>query len=180
MALKRGQRTGGGFVDLKELAKDGPVVVVFGIREFHPAEPGKFGPILPVTADLLVIDGDHGGKVILGQRYQGAISSILRGVSNPKKGEPIPEPTEEIGNDVAVVLRVINEGQPNAAAVGDEPTESTMNAIAASDHFDAEGNCLAWARAEAEADEIVGASAAAAATPAATNGAAPTAKKRPW
>lgn len=180
MALKRAERTGGGFVDLKDILAandDKPVTAVFGIREFVEPFKGDFGYLLPVVADLLIVDGPQAGTVILGQRWQGAITSTLRGVANPNKdkGERPSAPVEEIDADVATVLVLKNAGKANAYVVGNEPTESQMDAVAATDHFDAEGNCLAWERARAEAEGDEGEKA-----PAASSGGADRKAGRPW
>jgi len=179
MALKRAERTGGGFVDLKDVVRsnDGkPVTAVFGIREFLEPEKGDFGYLLPVIADLLIVDGEQAGTTILGQRWQGAITSALRGVANPNKdkGERPSAPVTEVGDDIACVLVAKNAGKNNEYVVGNEPTESQMDAIMATDHFDAEGECLAWERAR---EELAGEGAKA---PASSGSSGDRKSSRPW
>lgn len=130
MALKKAINTGGDYLDLKELARGTTgILCVFRIREFQTAEPGKFGPRLPVVADVLIASGPRAGEVCANERFFGAITTALRGVRNPKQGEPIPTPTNAVGDDVAVRVKVANEGQGNETAVGDEPTDAECDAI---------------------------------------------------
>lgn len=128
MALQRAKRTGGGFLDLKELAIDGPVLAVFHIREFHAPEKasGFDGVNLPVIADVLVCSGPRKGEVHLGERFIGAITSTLRGVRNPKaaKGEQPQPPTTAVGDEIVVRIKGLNLGKSNASAVGDEPSDA--------------------------------------------------------
>lgn len=123
--LKRATNTGGDFLDLKQLAAEagGTVLAVFRLREFGAAEPGDFGPILPVTADVLICSGPRAGEVHMSERFIGAITGTLRGVKNPKKGEPVPEPVNAAGDEIAGRVKVINEGKGNAAAVADDPSD---------------------------------------------------------
>lgn len=170
MALKKAIKTGGDFLDLKDLARSGPVLAVFRLREWQPAEPGEFGPKLPVIADVLICSGPRAGEVCTSERFFGAITTALRGVKNPKKGEPIPAPTNDLGDDIAVRVKLINEGKGNESAVGDEPSDAEIETI--------EMHYRDGAGFESVARELVGAGAPA------TNGAAvngaPVADKKPW
>lgn len=133
MALQRAKRTGGGFLDLRDLAADGPVLAVFRIVEFHPAEKatGFDGVNLPVTADVLICSGPRTGEVHLGERFIGAITSTLRGVRNPKtaKGEQPQPPETAVGDEIVARIKVLNQGKPNAGAVGDEPSDTEFAAV---------------------------------------------------
>lgn len=128
MALQRAKRTGGAFLDLKELAADGPVLAVFHVREFHPTEKatGFDGVNLPVIADVLICSGPRAGEVHLSERFIGAITSTLRGVRNPKttKGEQPQPPETKVGDEIAARIKVLNAGKSNAGAVGDEPSDA--------------------------------------------------------
>lgn len=133
MTLKRGKRLGGAFLDLRELADDGPVLCIFRVREFHAPEKatGFDGLNLPVTADVLVCDGPRKGEVHLGEKFIGAITAPLRGVRNPKRDEA-PRPAETaIGEEIVLRIKVLNKGKSNAGAVGDEPSDTEMAAAEA-------------------------------------------------
>ena len=141
MALKRGQRIGGGgFLDLRELAADRPVLCIFRIREFCEPEPGDFGPKLPVIADVLICDGPRKGEVHLGENFIGAITAALRGVPNPNKdkGIPITPPENAVGDELVLRVDVINKGKHNAGAVGNEPSDADY-AAAEAVHADGKG-----------------------------------------
>lgn len=133
MALQRAKRTGGGFLDLKELATDGPVLAVFRIVEFQAPEKatGFDGVNLPVIADVLICSGPRSGEVHLGERFIGAITSTLRGVRNPKttKGEQPQPPETKVGDEIVARIKVLNAGKSNAGAVGDEPSDAEMTAV---------------------------------------------------
>lgn len=131
MALQRATKTGGAFLDLKELAADGPVLVVFRIREFQTPEKGDFGHLCPVVADVLVCSGPNTGQVHLGERFIGGITSTLRGVRNPKPGEQPQPPSNTVGAEIATRIKVLNPGKANAGAVGDEPSDAEFAAIEA-------------------------------------------------
>lgn len=135
MALQRAIKTGGSFLDLKELAIDGPVLCVFRVKEFHAAEKatGFDGVNLPVIADVLVCSGPATGEVHLDERFIGAITSVLRGVRNPRtaKGEQPQAPTTQVGAEIVARVKVLNAGKPNAGAVGDEPSDAEFAAVEA-------------------------------------------------
>lgn len=135
MTLKRAKRTGGAFLNLKELVAEsgGQVLAVFRIVEFQESEKatGFHGVNLPVVADVFIASGPRAGEVHLGERFIGAITSALRGVRNPNitKGEKAEEPTNEIGDEIVCRLKVLNPGQPNAGVVGDEPSDAECDAV---------------------------------------------------
>jgi hypothetical protein len=168
MGFKKAERFGGGFLDLKELAANGPVLVVFGVREFHPVEKasGFDGYTFPVTADALICDGPRKGEVHKGEKFIGAITSVLRGVANARKdkGQEPQEPVNEVwdGNpantDPLIVARVevINPGKNNAAAVGNVPSDADMEAVA---KFYGDGSIWNAAQANGAAPAMAGAGA---------------------
>lgn len=133
MALQRATKTSGGFLDLKELAADGPILCVFRVVEFQEPEKatGFDGINLPVIADVLVCSGSRTGEVHLGERFIGAITSTLRGVRNPKsnKGEQPQPPTTHVGAEIVARVKVLNPGKANAGAVGDEPSDTEFGAV---------------------------------------------------
>jgi len=133
MALQKAIKTSGGFLDLKELAVDGPVLLVFRIKEFHAPEKatGFDGVNLPVIADVLICSGAATGEVHLEERFIGAITAILRGVRNPRaaKGEQPQPPVTKVGDEIVARVKVLNAGKPNAGAVGDEPSDAEMAAV---------------------------------------------------
>lgn len=149
MALTRGKRLGGAFLDLKELAADGPVVVIFRLVEFCDDEPGDFGRITPVIADVLIVDGPRKGEVHPGERFIGGITAPLRGVPNPNKAKNVPllPPETEVGQEIVLRVKVTNPGKGNAGAVGDEPSDSEM-AAAETVHQDGKG----WGNAAAQSN----------------------------
>ncbi len=154
MALKRGQRVnGGGFLDLKELADDGPVICIFRVVEFCEDEPGDFGRLVPVVADVLICSGRHEGEVHLGEKFIGGITAPLRGVPNPNKAKGIGvlPPENKVGDEVVLRVKVTNKGKGNAGAVGDEPSDAEYD-TAERVHADGKGwdNVPASAPAERE------------------------------
>lgn len=171
MALKRGQRIGGGgFLDLRELAADKPVLCIFRIREFEAAEKasGFDGTNVPVIADVLICDGPRKGEVHRGERFIGAITAALRGVPNPKKdkGIGVIPPENEVGDELVLRVDVINRGKANAGAVGNEPSDADY-ALAEEVHADGKG----WDGADDSASR---------APEPAMAGASGGAAKRPW
>jgi hypothetical protein len=133
MALTKGKRLGGAFLDLKEVAADGPIVMIFRVVEFCDDEPGDFGRIVPVVADVLIVDGPRKGEVHPGEKFIGGITAPLRGVPNPNKAKNIPllPPENEAGQEIVLRVKVTNPGKGNAGAVGDEPSDSEMAAAEA-------------------------------------------------
>lgn len=172
MALKRGARIGGGgFLDLRELADDGPVVCIFRICQFEPAEKatGFAGTNVPVISDVLICTGPRRGEVHLGERFIGAITGPLRGVARPNetKGVGVLPPETAVGDEIVLTVKVINRGKSNAGAVGDEPSDADY---AAAEAVHAQGK--GWETAGPDgAREPVGAGAGAA-----SGGA----RKKPW
>ena len=130
MALQRARRTGGGFLDLRELAADGPVLAVFRVRSFEPGEKNDFGNVnLPVIADVLIASGPRAGEVHAGERFIGAVTSTLRGVRNPKPGEQPEPPATSVGDEIVGRIKVVNQGKGNAFAGIDEPSDAEMAAV---------------------------------------------------
>lgn len=122
--MKRGQSVGGAFLDLKLLARDKARVLVFRPTEFMAAEPGKYGPSVPVIADVLICDGDEIGEVHLGEKFIGAATGPLRGVKNPKKGERVPDPVNVLGEELVFRVTVKDDGVNQAFVALDEPSDA--------------------------------------------------------
>ena len=156
MALQKAKRTGGGFLDLRELAADGPVLAVFRIVEFQAPEKasGFDGVNLPVVADVLICDGPRKGEVHLGERFIGAITSTLRGVRNPRtaKGEQPQPPETAVGDEIVTRIKVLHPGNANAGAVGDEPSDTEMAAV--EQVYDGGGAWAAGTSAAAEREPV--------------------------
>lgn len=129
MPLQRAVKTGGDFLDLKELCAEsgGTVLAVFRVREFQPAEnaTGFVGQNVPVIADVLICSGPRVGEVHEGERFIGAITATLRGVKNPnaQKNVPVLPPVNEVGAEIATRMKVLNPGKANAGVVGDTPSD---------------------------------------------------------
>lgn len=115
--MKKATQVGGEFLDLKELAKNGPVLAVFRIVEFQGEEAGDFGPIVPVIADVLICSGDQVGEVHLAEKFMGAATGTLRGVKNPKKGEHATPPVNAVGEEIACRIELV-ERKGSAGFVG--------------------------------------------------------------
>lgn len=128
MALQRATRVnGGGFLDLRELAREKPVVAVFRIREFETPERGDYGYILGVISDVLVCSGPSAGAVHLGERFIGAVTSTLRGVPNPDpkdKGARPQPPEVAVGAELVARVEVKNKGKQNEYTVLNEPSDA--------------------------------------------------------
>lgn len=134
MALTKGKRLGGAFLDLKELTVDGPVLCIFRIKEFLPSEKasGYDGINVPVVADVMICSGPRKGEVHLSEKLLGGITNGLRGVPNPNplKNRPVLPPETEVGQEIVLRVKVSNPGRSNAGAVGDEPSDPEMDAAA--------------------------------------------------
>lgn len=130
MALQKATKTSGAFLDLKELATDGPVLCVFRVREFlAPEESQSFkGVNVPVIADVLICSGPGTGEVHPGEKFIGAITNTLRGVAKPKDGPPLP-PVNAVGAEIVARVEVINKGKGNAASVGNVPSDAEYAAV---------------------------------------------------
>lgn len=154
MALTKGKRLGGAFLDLKEVADKGPVVCIFRLVEYLEDEPGDFGRITPVVADVLICDGPRKGEVHPGERFIGGITAPLRGVPNPNKLKNIPllPPETEIGQEIVLRVKVTNKGKSNAGAVGDEPSDSEMEAAEAV--YEGMGGEALWSAAQSSAEPV--------------------------
>ena len=168
MALEKGKRLSGAFLDLKELADAGPVVCAFRIVDFPADEPGDFGTITPVIADVLICDGPRKGEVHPGEKFIGGITAPLRGVPNANKMKNIPvlPPETHVGQEIVLRVKVNNKGRGNAGAVGDEPSDSEMTAAVTL--YDQLGGEALWTTVPAQRESSNGA-----AQPAAAGG-------RPW
>lgn len=131
--FKKAERFGGSFLDLKQVAIDGPQLVLFRVQQFHDVEKsaGFEGWTLPVTADAMICSGPRKGEVHLAERFIGAITSVLRGVKNPRKdkGEAPQDPTNDVGDLILARVEVINPGKNNAAAVGNVPSDADVEAV---------------------------------------------------
>lgn len=130
MALKAIESTGGDFLDLREVAQDGPVLAIARIGEFQDPEKGDFGWLLPVIADWFIVDGDRAGQVHLAERNIGGITSALRGVRNPnaQKNERPSTPVNSVGDELVIRLTLKNAGKANSFVVGDKPSDSEYTA----------------------------------------------------
>lgn len=129
MALQKGKRVGGGYLDLKALCKDqGPTLVVFRIVKFLPPEPASFkgGINYPVVADAVIASGARQGEVWFEEKFKGAITGPLRGVANPKPGKDASPPETSPGDEILLRIKAVNLGAPNESAVGDEPSDVEM------------------------------------------------------
>jgi hypothetical protein len=136
MALKRAENTGGGggFVNLKQLVGDhGPALAIFHIVEFEPHEKGEHSIVTPVKAHLRVVDGPLAGEVWMDQTFKYAITSVLRGVANPAKGEQPEAPINDVGDDIVVHLVGKNLDKANGTVFGNVPTDDQMETIADSE-----------------------------------------------
>lgn len=86
---------GGGYLDLRELVADGPVLVLFRIVEFLAPVADNFKRnTYPVHADALICSGPREGEVVLhgGEGFKFAPANALRGLSpeDSAKGKPVP------------------------------------------------------------------------------------------
>lgn len=164
MTLAKPTVTGGDFLDLKELAANGPVLAVFRIRAFEDAEMGDFGAYkVPVLADVLICSGPRKGEVHTSERFIGAPTNALRGVKNPKKGEQPAAPTTKAGDELAVRVAVVEKKGANPFVGLDTPSDVEFAAIVEVHGPNGEG----WNAAPAPALATAGA-------------AAPAADGRPW
>lgn len=133
MALKRAENTGGGggFVNLKTLVgENGPALAIFHIVGFEPNEKGEHSIVTPVLAHLRIVDGPLAGEVWMDQTFKYAITSVLRGVANPGKGEQPEPPTNAVGEDIAVHLVGKNLDKANGTVFGNVPSDAQMQVIA--------------------------------------------------
>lgn len=133
--IKAAARLGGDFLDLKALVKESgaPVLVLFRIQDFKAVESatGFEGWNFPVFADALICSGPRKGEIRKGERFIGAITSVLRGVKNARKdkGEKPQEPVNDVGDLILARIELLNEGRNNEAAVGNVPSDADVSAI---------------------------------------------------
>ena len=164
MALKKAAKVGGSYLDLVELAEDGPVVVIFRIVEFSEPEPPKdpnYGPLVPVVADVLICDGERAGEMHMNERIIGAPTGVLRGVKNPKKGDKIraiPDPENSVGDELVTRVEVkTNSGRDYAAlqepSKSDEKTAEAAWTKAGGEGWAPDGETAGSAAAPADDDE---------------------------
>jgi hypothetical protein len=132
MTLAKPTVTGGDFLNLKELAADGPVLAVFRIRAFEDPEPGDYGyPKVPVIADVLICSGPRKGEVHLKERHIGAPTAALRGVKNPTVKDPtVLPPTTKVGDEIAARIAVVSKKGANPFVGLDQPSDVEFAAIA--------------------------------------------------
>ena len=153
MALQRAPQLGGDFLDLKDLARGGPVLAVFKINEFCQPEAatGFAGTNVPVVADVLIASGPRAGEVVLGERLIGAITAPLRGVRNPnaQKGIGVQNPVNQVGAEIVVRLKLVIPGKGNEGVVGDQPSEPETATV--EQLYNAMGGEALWAQAAARA-----------------------------
>jgi hypothetical protein len=150
MPLEAAERLGGDFLDLKEVARTGPTLAVFRIKEFCAPEPaqGFAGTNVPVIADVWIVDGPRAGEVAIGERLIGAITAPLRGVKNPnpQKGIGVLAPVKKVGAEIVCRLKLVNPGKGNEGVVGDQPGPTEMTQVQAA--YAAMGGEQLWANAE--------------------------------
>lgn len=151
MALQLAPVLGGDFIKLTDVARNGPVLAVFRIKEFQPPEPatGFNGTNVPVIADVWFIDGPMAGEVHLGERFLGAITAQLRGVRNPnaQKGIGVQAPANEVGAEIVCQVKVVNQGRSNEGVQADPPSPSVLEQII-EPAYRAMGGEQLWANAE--------------------------------
>jgi hypothetical protein len=119
MALpQKAERASGDYLDLKELAADGPVLAIFRIVEFKAPEKGDFGMKYDVVADALICSGPRAGEVALGETFIGAATNTLRGVTAKATTETGAQPTKKPGDEIVARVEVIKKGkQPEFVAL---------------------------------------------------------------
>lgn len=131
--ITKAKRVAGGFFSLKDLAENGPVLVLFRIVDFLAPEAaqGFDGTNVPVVADAIVASGPRKGEVHLSEKFMGSITAQLRGVPNPRasKGIGVLAPETRPGQYVLARVKVLNPGKSNAAAAGDEPSDVELAAV---------------------------------------------------
>lgn len=131
--ITKAKRVAGGFFSLKDLAENGPVLVLFRIVDFLAPEAaqGFAGTNVPVLADAIVCSGPRKGEVHLSEKFMGAITAVLRGVPNPRadKGIGVIDPENTVGQYVLARVKVLNPGKPNAGATGDEPSDVELATV---------------------------------------------------
>lgn len=154
MAPKSATRTGGDFLDFRMLcddAEDGVVLVMCRIREFHEAESGDFGPILPVTTDVLICSGAQAGELHPDEKIIGAPTSTLRGVKNGKKMSEVRDPVNEIGDELMIRVELIQRGKGQPFVAFNVPSQAEEKAML--EIYEAKGGESLWddsAKAERE------------------------------
>lgn len=129
--FKSATRTGGEFLDLRELCADEPTLALFKIVEFGEREPDNYKRwTYPVTADVLICSGPRTGEVHKGEVFKFAPANVLRGVS-AKASEQGAEPTNAPGEQIAARVTMV-EKKGSQPFVGLDPVSGPeREAIAA-------------------------------------------------
>lgn len=154
MALQLAPVLGGEFIKLTDVARNGPVLAVFRVKEFLPPEPaiGFAGTNVPVIADVWFIDGPLAGEVHLGERWLGAITAQLRGVKNPnvQKGIGVQAPVISVGAEIVCQIQIVSAGRTNEGVHANPPSPTVMQQVV-EPAYAAMGGEQLWANAEREA-----------------------------
>lgn len=107
MAIKSAQSVGGEFVDFRGLAANGPVLGLFRIRQYLPAEPDNYRRnTYPVIADIMICDGPRTGEIHTAENIKFSIAHALRGttVKDADNGvPPVNGPGEEVAGRIVLV-----------------------------------------------------------------------------
>jgi hypothetical protein len=155
VTLEPAENVGGGdFLDLKTMIMaqgNRPLLAVVRITGYAPhgvpaQGQGWTGTNYPVKGDLLICSGPTAGEAEFGKEFiHGSITKTLRGVPNPKDGQPLARPERyTVGHELGVVFEVKNPTAPNAFVVANAPTAEQYAEIA---RVHADGQ--AWANAQA-------------------------------
>lgn len=123
LPFKSATRTGGEFLDLRELCADEPVLALFRIVTFLPPVPDNFKRMTyPVVADVLICSGPREGEVHLAEEFKFAPANVLRGVS-AKASESGAQPTNAPGELIASIVRMV-EKKGSQPFVGLDPVDA--------------------------------------------------------
>ena len=129
MAVKSATRVAGDFLDLRDLAANGPVLAVFRIKGFLPAEPDNFKRnTYPVLADVFIVDGPRKGEVHLDETFKFAPANVLRGVSG-KESDAGAQPTNQVGDEIACRVNMVEKKGSQPFVGLDTPSATELAAI---------------------------------------------------
>lgn len=126
MALKTPTRVAGGdYLDLNEMVKAGPVLVLFRVVQFLPAELDNYNRnTYPVRADALICSGPRMGEVIpaSGNGFKFSASVALRGITVGASDDG-EQPKNAPGDELPYTVQTIKprKGQPFTGLDGADP-----------------------------------------------------------
>jgi hypothetical protein len=153
MPIKTPARVGGEFLDLRGLVAGGPVLALFRVQSFLPAERDNYDRnTYPVVADVLICSASRKGEVHLGETFKYAPANALRGLT-VKASDAGEAPVNAPGDELPYVVQLIDK-KGSQPFVGLDPAEGDALAQILSVYADGAGWNAERAAAPAQAVSV--------------------------